>query len=48
MLTNFSAKLRQEMDQNYHIYQHCKKVWAQKPFDAPKAEQKPTVENVEA
>lgn len=42
------AKLRQEMNQNYHIYQQCKKVWAQKPFGAPKTELKPEIGNVGA
>lgn len=27
------AKLREELDQGYHIYQQCKKVWAQKPLE---------------
>lgn len=40
------AKLRQELDQNWHIYQTCKRVWAMKPFDAPQAVPEPTVETV--
>lgn len=41
------AKLRQELDQNWHLYQQVKRVWAQKPIDEPKkAAKEPTVENV--
>ena len=42
------AKLRNEIDQGYHIYNDNKRVWAQKPFDSkPKAEtQQPEVEIV--
>ena len=41
-----SAKMRKEMDQNYHIYQWCRRVWAQKPFDEPSKVKQPD-ENVE-
>ncbi len=32
------AKLRRELNKNWHIYQKGFRVWAQKPFDEPKVE----------
>lgn len=42
------AKVREETNKGYRIYQKYTRVWAQKPFDGqPKAEQsEPKVENV--
>ena len=40
------AFLRRELDQNWHVYQRSKRVWAQKPYDKPKEEKKVEVENV--
>lgn len=41
------AKLRNEIDQGYHVYNMNKRVWAQKPYDAAsKAEgEQPMEEN---
>lgn len=44
----YCAKMKQELDSNYHIYQWNRRIWAQKPYDdEPMAEQQPVVENVE-
>ena len=42
----YIAKLRKELDQNYHIFNWHNRVWAQKPFDAPKEVQQPLLETV--
>ena len=45
----YVEKAKKELNQNWHIYQHIKKVWCQKPFDAEtKVEQAPAVENDQA
>lgn len=36
-VTVYVAKMREELDKNYHIYQTNRRVWAQKPYDAPKS-----------
>lgn len=43
----YVAKLRTELDANWHVYQKVKRVWAQKPYDTATAKQKePNVETV--
>lgn len=34
----YVAKMRQEVDQNWHVYQHAKRVWAQRPYDTKNVE----------
>ena len=40
----YVKELKEELDKGYHIYQRGKRIWAQKPYDAPKAKQEPTVD----
>lgn len=42
----YVAKMRQEVDRNWHIYQHAKRVWAQKPYDTEKTETKVELETL--
>lgn len=42
----YCAKLRNELDQGYHIYQFHRRIFAQGPFDEPQAVHEPRVENV--
>ena len=44
----YVAKIRQELDAGYHLWQTNTRIWAQKPYDALKGELKqPLVKNVE-
>lgn len=45
--TVYVAKMRQELDAKYHLWQMNTRVWAQKPYDAPKAEpEQPILETI--
>lgn len=44
----YLTKFRNELKENWHIYNNAKRVWAQKPYDtAPPKRSQPVVENLE-
>ena len=47
-VTVYCAKLRNELDEGYHIFQYHRQVYAQKPLDdaSKKEPEQPVVENV--